>query len=189
MSITTVDISESAHEKQQLAQPPVFIGMPKTDVLFQSEREWYPDRPHVLVIACSDGRLQKSLDDFLNDHLNITDYDRLFAPGGPGAFTPDGAEPVRSAQFLQELRFLVKIHGVERIILVFHSAAEGGPNDSICGDYKRLWPNCDRLQIAEKQDRDLVEVLELMGKNFPNVKIDSFRAEVTAELHVQFVRL
>ncbi len=155
--------------------------------VFESQLEWYEVRPHVLVIACSDGRLQKSLDDFLHEHLNINDYDRLFAPGGPGAFTPDGEEPVRSAQFLQELRFLVKIHGVERIILVFHSAAEGGPNDSICGDYKRIWPEADRETIAQKQEEDLVKVLKLMRKNFPGVTLESFRAEVTVEHHVRFV--
>ncbi len=159
------------------------------EAVFESQLEWYGVRPHVLVIACSDGRLQKSLDDFLHEHLNINDYDRLFAPGGPGAFTPDDAEPVRSAQFLQELRFLVRIHGVERIILVFHSAAEGGPNDSICGDYKRLWPSYDREGIAEKQEQDLVKVLDLMTRNFPGVALESFRAEVTAEHHVRFVAM
>lgn len=169
--------------------PPFEIGHPKDGPVFESQLEWYPQRPHILVIACSDGRLQKSLDDFLHAHLGITDYDRLLAPGGPGAFTPDGVEPVRSAQFLQELRFLVRAHGVERIILVFHGAAEGGPDDSICGDYRRLWPEGSRDTIACQQEHDLVEVLELIVKNFPDVKIESFRAEVTAQHHVRFVEM
>ncbi|HEY3330070.1 MAG TPA: carbonic anhydrase [Capsulimonadaceae bacterium] len=167
----------------------VKIPRPPTEAVFESEIEWYPSRPHILVIACSDGRLQKSLDDFLHENMGVTDYDRLFAPGGPGAFTPDGVEPVRSAQFLQELRFLVRAHGIERIILVFHSAAEGGPVDSICGDYMRLFPGADQKKVADQQSRDLVEVIELISKNFPEVEIQSFRAEVTAKHHVRFVEL
>ena len=55
--------------------------------VYVSERRWSEERPRVLVVACSDGRLQEAVDDFLQNHLGILDYDRLYAPGGPGAYS------------------------------------------------------------------------------------------------------
>ena len=45
---------------------------------FISANTWIIERPHVLVVACSDGRYQKPLDEFLREHLNIVDYDRMY---------------------------------------------------------------------------------------------------------------
>lgn len=49
--------------------------------VYLSERPWNAERPRVLVVACSDGRLQQNADDFLCNHLGISDYDRLYMPG------------------------------------------------------------------------------------------------------------
>ena len=156
---------------------------------FRSNLVWNQNRPHVLVVACSDGRLQSCLDDFLNSHLGITDYDRLFAPGGPGALARSAEEPLRSNQYFNELRFLANIHGVERVVLIFHSAAQDGPEAAVCGDYRRLWPLYTAEQVAEKQQEDLERVVKAIGYSFPAMHIHAFRAETLPDHHIQFVDL
>jgi len=156
---------------------------------FKSSIVWNQNRPHILVVACSDGRLQRSLDDFLNSRLGIMDYDRLFAPGGPGALARSAEEPLRSNQYFNELQFLANIHGVERIVLVFHSAAPGGPEQSVCGDYRRLWPLFTAQQIAVKQEEDLHRVLKAIEQSFPTMQIYAYRAETLPDHHIQFVDL
>ena len=39
---------------------------------------WDPERPRVLVAACSDGRLQEATDAFLSRALGVRQYDRLY---------------------------------------------------------------------------------------------------------------
>ena len=39
------------------------------------QHQWQAVRPRVLVVACSDGRLQTATDDFLTDELGLTEYD------------------------------------------------------------------------------------------------------------------
>ena len=41
---------------------------------------WEPDRPRILVAACSDGRLQEATDAFLARALGVRQYDRLYLP-------------------------------------------------------------------------------------------------------------
>ena len=70
---------------------------------FVASGPWKQQRPSALVIACSDGRLQENLDDFLSNALRITQYDRLYVPGGPGALAISGLEMLRPEQVRREL--------------------------------------------------------------------------------------
>src|ERR1700710_1992926 len=104
---------------------------------FVSRQPWGKDRPRILIIACSDGRYQQPLDDFLNQHLGITHYDRLYAPGGPGALAHSTLSYFRGEQFRQESAFLIDAHNLEEIILIFHGPVEqGGPLEATCADYR-----------------------------------------------------
>src|SRR6187551_1717699 len=42
---------------------------------------WTEERPHTLVVACSDGRLQEATDTFLGRELGLTQFDRFYMPG------------------------------------------------------------------------------------------------------------
>lgn len=161
----------------------------KSSIAYESDIVWNQERPRILVVACSDGRLQQSLDNFLKNHLGITDYDRLFAPGGPGALARASEEPLRSNHHFGELRFLADIHGVQRIILIFHSASPDGPEQSVCGDYRRLWPLFGIDEIAAKQEEDLQRVVAAIRRNLPSLQIQAYRAETLPNYHVRFVDL
>ena len=149
---------------------------------------WNRTRPGVLVIACSDGRIQEPVDEFLAV-LGVTHYDRLYVPGGPGALTAGGVAFVRADQFRRECAFLIQAHGVSDVFLIFHGPAEDGPPEATCADYRQKLPHHTPEQIRQQQVRDADEVLRNgFGWNV-DPRIHAYRCEVTAEGAVQFVRL
>ena len=160
-----------------------------TQTNYKSRAPWDATRPRVLVVACSDGRLQENLDDFLSGHLGIVRYDRLYAPGGPGALATSGVEFMRSDQFRRECLFLVEAHQVEEVILIFHGPAPHGPDEATCADYRRIFPRLDADAIRDQQTRDMTEIL---GSGFGwqrSVRVRVFRCEVARDGSIQFVTL
>jgi hypothetical protein len=148
---------------------------------------WNQERPHALVIACSDGRLQENLDDFLEHGLGITHYDRLYAPGGGGALVSSGVELLRPDQFRRECRFLLAAHGIQDLYLIFHGPAEDGPEEAVCGDYRRKLP---RATFAALRQRQMQDADELKGLDWGTaVRVHTYRCEVTGDERIQFVKL
>ncbi len=143
-----------------------------------------------MIIACSDGRYQLSLDEFLTNHLGITHYDRLYAPGGPGAMAPSTFSYFRGEQFRQESAFLIDAHGLEEIIFIFHGPVDQqGPHEATCADYRRKMHSARTLEIYRQQETDLQEAAKAVLKANQDIRMRAFRAEVQADLHVQFVPL
>jgi hypothetical protein len=132
--------------------------------------------------------LQKNLDDFLDNHLGINRYDRLYAPGGPGALATSGVEFLRSDIFRKECLFLVEAHQVEDIYLIFHGPAEGGPDEAICADYRRIFPRLSAAQIRMEQERDMTEIIRA-GFGLRPVRIHVWRCEVRDDGSIRFVNL
>lgn len=142
------------------------------------------------MIACSDGRLQENIDDFLANHLGLTFYDRLYAPGGPGALATGGFEFLRSDQFRRECAFLIAAHRVETVILLFHGPSPDGPDEATCADYRRKLPRLSSDEIRDLHECDAAELLRAaFDDGERRVAVRVFRAEVTADAHVRFVDL
>jgi hypothetical protein len=158
-------------------------------VVYHARRPWDRQRPRILVVACADGRLQEEVDDFLLNHLHVSHYDRLYMPGGPGALAHSGGELARAAQYRRECRFLVRAHGVKRVILLFHGPAPGGPDDSMCADYCRKLPGLSAEQIRAQQDADVVELVRWRGEWAERAQLNAYRCEVNAANEVQFVAM
>lgn len=148
---------------------------------------WSPDRPRTLVVVCSDGRLQHSIDDHPSRDLGITDYDRLYLPGGPGALASSG-ELLRADVARNDLCFLLEAHGVERLVFLFHGAAAGGPEQAICADYRRRFFGRAREQIAAQQVRDARLLLARLSAS-RRLEMYALRADVLPDLTVQFTSL
>ena len=156
---------------------------------FISDRCWNVEHPQVLVACCSDGRLQEIVDEFLHERLGIRDYDRVYAPGGPGALASGGHEFMRAGMYREDAAFLLRAHGVRDLILIFHGPAVDGPDDAVCAHYRRLLPRDTPEQIREQQARDMAEILTyLNGLRLP-VRVQAFCAEVLPGRQVQFVPL
>ena len=160
-----------------------------SDAPFLSRAPWDSERPKALVIACSDGRLQENVDDFLVEHLGISRYDRLYAPGGPGALAASGVSYSRSDQFRKECGYLVDAHGIEDVYLVFHGPAADGPPEATCGDYRRKLPRATPEEIRHQQEKDYAEILRQGFGWDVEARVHGFRCEITADLRVQFVPL
>lgn len=154
-----------------------------------SQKSWSSTRPRTLVVACSDGRLQQSIDDFLAQHMGVLAYDRLYTPGGPGALAASGSEMLRADQFRNEFAFLMRAHGTQEVILLFHGSGEDGPEQATCAHYRRLLPHGSRQEVAEQQERDAEEVLQQGFLGLPQVRVHVFRAEVQPDSAVRFVDL
>ena len=152
------------------------------------EHRWSVDRPKVLVVACSDGRLQEITDDFLR-RMGIVRYDRLYAPGGAGALAPTGRDFVRARQMRHECRYLIDLHDIDRTILLFHGPAPGGPPDAMCADYRRKMPWAAVEVLRERQAADARE-LRGSARDWAGASdIDIFRCEVAVDGVATFVHM
>ena len=155
--------------------------------VFHTQRPWNAQRPTTIVIACSDGRFQQEVDEFLESHLDIHRFDRLYVPGGAGALAKSGTEFIRADRLRNECRFLVAAHGVERVILMFHGPAEDGPDEAVCGDYMRRLPTSSQADIRRQQRRDAALILsEGLGEG---VGLEIYSCEVTRGGFVRFVQM
>jgi len=152
---------------------------------FGTHHPWHLNRPHILVVACSDGRLQQAVDEFLNGHLGISEYDRLYLPGGPGALASSGMEFSRSERQRREFQFLLKAHEIEKVFLVFHGPLDEGPKDAICADYGRALGDVGIQRVRSEQEKDAKEIL-LRGFGHMNVDVRVFFCEVAADFSVSF---
>lgn len=160
----------------------------ETETVYECRKPWDAGRPRRLVIACSDGRMQENVDEFLQQHLGITHYDRMFVAGGPGALTSSGLEFVRPDQLRRECIFLVEAHQIEEVILIFHSAADDGPPEAACADYRRKLPNRTVAELNAQQSADVMELLRLFSWP-PDLRIRIYRAEVSNDGRTRFVDL
>lgn len=62
----------------------------------------------------------EQFDDFLQNGLELPRYDRLALPGGPAALAGHTEAHVAEQGVVDELKFLVDVHKLERIVLIAH---------------------------------------------------------------------
>jgi hypothetical protein len=156
---------------------------------FRSALTWDATRPHILVIACSDGRQQEPTDEFLTESLGIRQYDRLYVAGGGGALSPSGKDFLRAQQLRRECRFLVDVHEIEEIVLLFHGPAVDGPAEAMCADYRRKLPQLAVSKLRDQQQRDADELMMRRDEWAGNARVRVYRCETTATGALEFVPL
>ena len=101
-------------------------------------------RIHAAAIYCSDGRFGEAFDDFLTRGLSLPKYDRVALPGGPAALAGYSQARLAEEGVVDELKFLVDAHELDRVILIQH----GG-----CAFYKgRLGVREQSLEQLQKAD-------------------------------------
>lgn len=157
-------------------------GMP----IFTTGATWRIERPHTLVVACSDGRLQVQIDEFLREGLGVQEYDRLYLPGGPGALATSGDEFARSERATAELTFLLDAHQIESVLLLFHGPGPGGPRGSVCADYARKLRHDDPATVRRQQEADAGEVLRRVFA-FRRVEVRALFCDVREDLALDIV--
>jgi len=142
-----------------------------------------------LVVACSDGRLQEATDAFLASEFKITRYDRFYVPGGGGALASSGADPVRAQQMCAECKYLVELHAVKRVILLFHGPSATGRIEAACADYRRKLPWATLVELRAQQEADAVDLLKRRREWASDAGVLLYRCEVDATGRLAFVNL
>ena len=143
--------------------------------MFDSKTPYETTRIHAAAIYCSDGRLGEHFDDFLLNGLKLPRYDRLALPGGPAALAEHPETKLEHAAVVDELKFLVEVHGLHRVVLIQHQN---------CAFYT------NRLKLqgfdVEKRQRDDLAAAAEFVRRITNVdEVDAFFAR-RFESHIRF---
>jgi hypothetical protein len=101
-------------------------------------------RIHAAAIYCSDGRVGEHFDDFLQNGLKLPRYDRVALPGGPACLAGHPQAHLEEQGVVDELRFLVDAHSLQRVVLVAHQN---------CAFYQaRLELSDRRMELVQRAD-------------------------------------
>ncbi len=101
------------------------------------------------AVYCSDGRFGEHVDDLVFNALKLPRYDRLAVPGGAACLAGHFNAYREEEGVAEQLRFLLAVHGVRRVILVAH---EG------CAFYTE-WLRVSALQLEARQHEDLEKAI------------------------------
>ena len=111
---------------------------------YQSPLCYDSSRMHAAALYCSDGRVGEHFDDFLHTGLALPRYDRLCLPGGPACLAGHPQAHLEEQGVLDELRFLVEVHKLKRVVLIAHQG---------CAFYAtRLELKEPRLELVQRAD-------------------------------------
>lgn len=146
--------------------------------MFESRTPYEPERIHAAAIYCSDGRLGEHFDDFLMNGLKLPRYDRLALPGGPAALAEHPATKLEHDAVADELRFLVEVHGLDRVVLIQHQN---------CAFYtSRL--GLQGFAVEHQQRDDLARAADFVRKITGVDRVDAFFAR-RLDSHVRFEQI
>ncbi|HXI98209.1 MAG TPA: hypothetical protein VNG73_04645 [Gemmatimonadaceae bacterium] len=157
--------------------------------MISPELRWTPGRPNAMVVACSDGRLQEATDAFLVREFKITRYDRFYVPGGGGALASSGTDSARAVQMCAECKYLVDLHAVRRVIVLFHGPSAAGRIEAACADYRRKLPWANLAELRAQQEADAVDLLKRRREWAAEAGVLLYRCEVDAAGQLAFVNL
>lgn len=112
--------------------------------VYESRLSYDRNRIRAGAIYCSDGRIGEHFDDFLQNGLGLPRYDRVALPGGPACLAGHPQAHLEEQGVVDELKFLVEVHGLKRIVLIAH---EG------CAFYATRLELMDRrLELVQRAD-------------------------------------
>jgi hypothetical protein len=90
--------------------------------VFTSTEPWFSERIHALALYCSDGRWGLAFDEFCQRSLQIPRYDRWAVPGCPAWLAVRAESDDFDQTAHEQLDFLVRIHELDRVVLITHYA-------------------------------------------------------------------
>jgi hypothetical protein len=145
-------------------------------VFFESSVRFDSNRIRAAAVYCSDGRFGDQFDELMHAALALPRYDRLAVPGGAACLAGHFATYREEEGVVQQLRFLVQAHDLERVILIAHEH---------CAFYtQRL--QVSPLQLESQQREDMKKALRRVTSISSNLLVHAFYARKTWEGTVQF---
>lgn len=138
---------------------------------WRSSIPYTTERIHAAAVYCSDGRLGGAFDEFLQNGLGLPRYDRLAVPGGPACLAGHLSTHREEEGLVEELRFLIHIHKIERVVLIAHQN---------CAYYReRLFIGPEELE--PRQSTDLAAAARRIADYGPHLEIEAHFAYVEGE--------
>jgi hypothetical protein len=143
---------------------------------FVSETRFDTNRIGAAAVYCSDGRFGDQCDDLMHAGLQLPRYDRLAVPGGAACLASHFATYREAEGVVEQLRFLVQVHGLERVVLIAHEN---------CAFYtKRL--NISPLQLESQQREDMTKAVRKVRSISSNLIVDAFFARIARDDSISF---
>lgn len=141
--------------------------MPDTpELVFESAQPFEASRIQAAAVYCSDGRYGEQFDEFLQHGLGLPRYDRLAVPGGAACLARHFKLYREEEGVLAQLRFLIDVHRVERVVLIAHEE---------CAFYlQRL--QVSPLQLESQQRDDMRKAVERVHSLGRSLRVDAFFA-------------
>ena len=147
--------------------------------VFGSSERFDENRIRAAAVYCSDGRFGEHFDDFLHNALELPRYDRLALPGGAACLAGHFLCFKEEEGLVEQLRFLVKVHGIERVVLIAHQD---------CAFYtERL--HVSPLQLETRQREDMEAAVRRVRSFAHGLTVDTFFARKHADGTIQFEAL
>ena len=133
---------------------------------FESSVKYDADRIQAAAVYCSDGRFGDQFDELMHTALGLPRYDRLAVPGGAACLARHFAIYREEDGVSEQLRFLVQVHQLERVVLIAHQD---------CAFYTHRL-QISPLQRETQQREDLQKAVERVRSIGPSLAIDTFFA-------------
>ena len=144
---------------------------------YESSVRFDANRIRAAAVYCSDGRFGEQFDDLLRNHLQLPRYDRLAVPGGAACLASHFATYREEEGVFEQLRFLVNVHGLERVVLIAH---EG------CAFYsERL--HVSPLQLESQQREDMRKAVRRVRSLSEKLLVTAFfaRKHYSGKIHFE----
>jgi hypothetical protein len=144
----------------------VELGPKLPMAVFTSTEVWNHERIGALALYCSDGRWGEAFDDFCHRRLLLPRYDRWAVPGGPAWLARSEQRPEQVKAVREQLDFLVRVHELERIVLITHYG---------CAYYGELLHQ-DPDGCLTPQMQDTSRARGTLREWFPKVEVEAYLA-------------
>lgn len=135
------------------------------------QRRYEVEFRRTLAIFCCDGRFTRYADEFLERELGLPGADWLVVPGGPAALGRTRRTEQDTTQLLAQVRFLVRAHSINRIILIFHADCAWC---EMCRG-KAAHPDAPRKAAAQ----DALAAAALLRRECPGVRLEAWWQHVS----------
>jgi hypothetical protein len=139
---------------------------------FQSSIGYKSNRVQAVAVYCSDGRYGEQIDEFLSRGLGLPRYDRLAVPGGAACLAGHFYTYREEEGVLEQLRFLVSVHKVRRVVLIAHQ------NCAFYSDRLHVAP----LHLETRQHEDLMKATRRVQRFGLDLQIDVFFARLNGDV-------
>jgi hypothetical protein len=155
------------------------MNVQEEGVVYESSGRFDANRIGAAAVYCSDGRFGEHFDEFLHRCLKLPRYDRLAVPGGAACLAGHFLAFREEEGLAEQLRFLVKVHRLERLVLVAHQD---------CAYYtERL--HLTGLQLETQQREDMQTAIQRIRSFGTGLTIEAFFARKSADGTIRFESL